>query len=99
MRTIRAILLSLALVAPWGTASFTADMTPLRKTLLNAEKPHAKERGPLPGECDPSSLYLVAGVILFIWSGIALFLFMLDRKVSKLEGEIKSIDRSREGGQ
>jgi len=35
--------------------------------------------------------YEVMTVVLVIWIGIALFLYRLDRKVSKIEGEIDEL--------
>jgi CcmD family protein len=42
----------------------------------------------------PGILYQVAGVILVIWLGLALFLFRIDRKVAKLE---RSLYKAGEG--
>ena len=37
-----------------------------------------------------NTLYKVMGIILVIWIGLAVFLFMLDRKVSSLEKDLKN---------
>ena len=36
-----------------------------------------------------NTLYKVMGIILIIWIGLAVFLFLLDRKVSSLEKDLK----------
>jgi CcmD family protein len=36
-----------------------------------------------------TDLYKVAGVILIVWIGLAFFLFRLDRKIARLEKDIK----------
>jgi CcmD family protein len=36
-----------------------------------------------------TTLYQVMGVVLFIWIGLAFFLFRLDRRVAKLEKKVK----------
>ena len=36
-----------------------------------------------------TTLYLVMAVILIVWFGLALYLFRIDRRISRLEGEIK----------
>jgi CcmD family protein len=39
---------------------------------------------------EPSTaLYQVMGVVLIIWIGLAFFLFRIDRKVTKLENQVK----------
>lgn len=35
------------------------------------------------------SIYVVVGIILVVLAGFIIYLFMLDRKISKLEKEIK----------
>ncbi len=36
-----------------------------------------------------NSIYIVLGIALIIWFGIAIYLFMIDNKLSKLEKTIK----------
>ncbi len=36
-----------------------------------------------------NSMYIVLGIALIIWFGIVLYLFYIDRKITKLENEIK----------
>ncbi|OHD63762.1 MAG: hypothetical protein A2176_14600 [Spirochaetes bacterium RBG_13_51_14] len=44
-----------------------------------------------PAADTSKTLYRVTGVVLVIWTGLAIFLFRLDRKVSKLEKEITNL--------
>ncbi len=37
-------------------------------------------------------LYKVMGVILIVWLGLAFLLFRLDRKIARLEKEIKNLN-------
>ncbi|HNW27469.1 MAG TPA: CcmD family protein [Spirochaetota bacterium] len=46
--------------------------------------PREAENKPEPS----TTLYHVMGVVLFIWIGIAIFLFRLDRRVARLENRI-----------
>jgi CcmD family protein len=32
-----------------------------------------------------NALYIVLGIVLIIWIGISIYLFVIDRKISKLE--------------
>lgn len=48
---------------------------------INQDKEKRPEQSP--------ALYQVMGVVLFIWIGLACFLFRLDRRVSKLENQVK----------
>ena len=44
----------------------------------------------------PTELFQVMAIVLFVWAGIALYLFILDRKVAKLERDVRALhDNSR----
>lgn len=36
-----------------------------------------------------NSMYIVLGIALIIWIGIVFYLFYIDRKITKLENELK----------
>lgn len=41
-----------------------------------------------------NSIYLVLGIALMIWFGLAIYLFMIDRKVTKLEKNVEYLSNS-----
>ncbi len=64
---------------------------------------HAPATVASPGVVEPevtghsSQLYHVMGIVLLAWCGIALYLFILDRRVSRLEGELRTLGKHGDG--
>jgi CcmD family protein len=75
-----------------GDAGTNGSVSILSMNILHAqeiEKPqHAAQEKEQKTE-HASTLYQVMGVVLFIWFGLAVFLFRLDRKVARLEEQAK----------
>jgi hypothetical protein len=99
--TIRIIILFILLsfAAVWESHSTGGDTGPCCSVSLPSFFLYAQEAAkPSAGlspvtetdrSADASSvLYRVAGVILIIWLGLALFLYRIDRRVTKLERSI-----------
>ncbi len=95
-RVILPFIVLLLFTAGAGIPADTAggqSITMLAATDLHAQeiqKPdqtvsHDQEKKPEPSK----TLYQVMGVVLIIWAGIAFFLFRLDRRVAKLENQVK----------
>ncbi len=70
----------------------TSDMTVI--TDLHAQETQQSDQAGGKDETrqpeQPTTLYQVMGVVLFIWLGLALFIFRLDRRVTKLEYQVKN---------
>ena len=55
------------------------------------EKTPVKQNVPdLPQAESPRAIYIVMTTVLIIWIGLALFIFNLDRKVARIEKNLKS---------
>lgn len=78
-----------------GTSGFDhRRFLPLSSRAFAGEIQKPEEKIPSDKEITPGSpatLYQVMGVVLFIWIGLALFLFRLDRKVSAMEKHITNL--------
>jgi CcmD family protein len=84
-----ALLLTLVFLAFTAGMAFPASRGAAPEQRINAQdstapvqvSPHEKE-----AQADAATaLYRVMGVIMVIWIGLAAFLFVLDRRVAKLE--------------
>jgi CcmD family protein len=90
MAMIRNLLFTLALAVPLNAVNHTPAYG---SSHISVTPPVAATGGVVsespvaPGRS--SQLYHVMGIVLLSWCGIALYLFLLDRKVSKLERKLK----------
>ena len=92
-RTINIILILVSLAVPWQartagepTRHDTISFPSVSLYAQEATKPAADTAAEPARHADTSSvLYQVAGVILIIWLGLAIFLYRIDRRVTRLE--------------
>ncbi|MBN1533664.1 MAG: CcmD family protein [Spirochaetes bacterium] len=73
----------------WTTFGLAADVGGGERTVAAAAHTQPERTQEIdPGDAD-EPIYRVLGIVLFVWIGISLYLFFIDRKITRLEKRIK----------
>jgi CcmD family protein len=89
---ILVLLLTISAAIQIDAGRYYSDASTVTTDLYAQEihKPDNKANQDTSKQTEQSTvLYQVMGVVLFIWIGLAFFLFRLDRRVAKLEKQVK----------
>lgn len=94
MAMIKHIMTVLALSVTLGAANFSPALGSIHINALTPVAAAGVVKPEIAGSTGQSSqLYHVMGIVLLAWCGIALYLFFLDRKVSRLERELRTLGK------
>ncbi|MBN2078240.1 MAG: hypothetical protein JW838_04700 [Spirochaetes bacterium] len=95
MPLIRTLILTLALVITPAFVSFPPASVPIHIHTMGPAAANTIDAAAVGEPAGHSmALYHVMGIILLVWFGIALYLFVLNRKVSSIERDLRSLRKS-----
>lgn len=94
MAMIKYLMTVLALSVTLGAANFSPALNSIHIHALAPVAAAGVVEPHVSGSAGQSSqLYHVMGIVLLAWCGIALYLFFLDRRVSRLERELRTLGK------
>lgn len=100
MAMIKYLMTALALSVSLGVANFSPALSSIHIHALAPVAAAGVVEPQVAGSTAQSSqLYHVMGIVLLAWCGIALYLFFLDRRVSRLERELRTLGKQEDGQQ
>lgn len=95
MPLIRTLILTLALVITPAFVSFPPASVPIHIRSMSLAAANTIDAAAVREPAGRTmALYHVMGIVLLVWCGIALYLFVLNRKISSIERDLRSLRNS-----